>query len=55
MSECKVFVSLEKDQYEELISRRTQLEIIEKAYKGMELYRFDEFMKVLFNVNVEGK
>ena len=53
MSECKVFVPLEKDQYEELISRSTQLEIIEKAYKGMESYRFDEFMKVLFNVNVE--
>lgn len=48
MSECKVFVSLEKDQYEELISRSAQLAIIEKAYKGMESYRFDEFMKVLF-------
>ena len=55
MSECKVFGPLEKDQYEELISRSTQLEIIEKAYKRMESYRFDEFMKVLFNVNVEGK
>lgn len=55
MDGCKVFVPLEKDQYEELIARSTQLAIIEKAYKRMESYRFDEFMNALFNVNVEGK
>ena len=48
MDECKVFVALEKDQYEDLISKSTQLVIIEKAFKRMESYRFDEFLKVLF-------
>ena len=53
MEECKVFVALEKDQYEELISRSTQLSIIEKAYKGLKSYDFDNFVKVLFGEKEE--
>lgn len=49
MDECKVFVALEKDQYETLISRSTQLAIIEKAYRRLKSYDFDSFMKVLFD------
>lgn len=48
MDDRKLFVFLDTDQYEELISRSTQLSIIKKAYMGMKSYQFEELLKVLF-------
>ena len=48
MGETKSFVYLEIDQYEELVSRSTQLAMIEKAYKELaSSYKFDDFVNVL--------
>ena len=53
MEECKVFVALEKDQYEELISRSTRLSMIEKAYKDLKIYEFENLVKVFFGEKEE--
>lgn len=47
MSESKSFVYLDVDQYEELVSRSTQLAMIEKAYKKLTSYKFNDFIEVL--------
>lgn len=47
MGESKSFVYLDVDQCEELVSRSTQLAMIEKAYKELKSYKFDNFMGVL--------
>lgn len=41
--------------YEELVSRSTELSIIEKAYKGMKSYQFEEFLKSLFGAKEDGE
>ena len=46
-------VDLNRKRYEELISESTQLEILEKAYKGMKSYDFDNFVKVFFGAKEE--
>nr|DAO83690.1 MAG TPA: hypothetical protein [Caudoviricetes sp.] len=46
-------VELNKKRYEELVSESTQLAILEKAYKGMKSYEFDNFVKVLFEEKEE--
>lgn len=55
MDECKTFIPLDVDRYEELISRSTELFIIEKAYKGMKSYQFEEFLKSLFGAKEDGE
>lgn len=55
MDDRKLFVFLGTDQYEELVSRSTQLSIIEKAYMGMKSYQFEEFLKALFGAKEDGE
>lgn len=55
MEERKSFVYLDADRYEELVSRSTELSIIEKAYKGMKSYQFEEFLKSLFGAKEDGE
>ena len=53
MDERKTFIALDIDRYEELISRSTQLAMIEKAYKDLKSYEFDSLVKVLFGAKEE--
>lgn len=55
MDELKSFVHLYADRYEELVSRSTELSIIEKAYMGMKSYQFEEFLKSLFGAKEDGE
>ena len=48
-------VDLNRKRYEELISESTQLAILEKAYKGMKSYDFDNFVKVFFGEKEDGE
>lgn len=51
----KSFVYLSAGRYAELVSRSTVLSIIEKAYKGMKSYQFEEFLKSLFGAKDDGE
>lgn len=51
----KSFVYLSADRYEEMVSRSTEFFIIEKAYKGMKSYQFEEFLKSLFGAKEDGE
>ena len=55
MDDHKSFVYLDADRYEELVSRSTQLFMIEKAYVELKSYQFDDFVKILFGAKAENR
>lgn len=55
MDIVKSFVYLSAERYEELVSKSTELSIIEKAYMGMKSYQFEEFLKLLFGAKEDEK
>jgi hypothetical protein len=46
MSENIIGISTER--YEELVSAREQLKFLEKAYRELQSYRFDDILLLLF-------
>ena len=46
-------VELNKKRYEELISESTQLSMLEKAYKDLKSYEFENLVKVFFGEKEE--
>lgn len=53
MEECKAFVYLDADQYEGLVSRSTQLAMLERAYKELKSYEIDTILKTIFGEKEE--
>ena len=55
MDDRKSFVYLDADQYEELVSRSTQLAILEKAYRELKSYELDAILKMIFGAKEDGE
>ena len=53
MEEYKSFVYLDIDQYEDLLSRSTQLAMLERAYKELKSYEVDVILRTLFGKKEE--
>ena len=53
MEERKSFVYLDADQYEELVSKSTQLAMLERAYKELKSYEIDVILKTIFGEKEE--
>mgnify|MGYP004600972921 CR=1 FL=1 len=53
MDERKTFIALDTDRYENLISRSTKLSMLEKAYKDLKSYEFENLVKVFFGEKEE--
>ena len=53
MDERKTLIPLDADRYEELISESTQLSMLEKAYKDLKIYEFENLVKVFFGEKEE--
>lgn len=53
MEERKSLVYLDADQYKELLSRSTKLEMLERAYKELKSYEIDAILKTIFGEKEE--
>lgn len=53
MEERKSLVYLDADQYKELVSRSTKLEMLERAYKDLKSYDVDAILKTIFGKKEE--